>query len=458
MRSVATSVLMLLVGCADADPVRDVAVKPEAREPYNVVLIVMDTVRADHIGAYGYDRPTSPNVDAVARHATLYENAMSTAPWTLPSHASMFTGKAPHEHGAHTFHVDERVNNVASLPEDVPVIAEAFAELGYATAGFAANDVFCKPRWGLDRGFETYVSRHGYAPVHNRRVFEWLRESAREPFFLFVNYIDAHRPYNVSPRPGVVPEPIDGDAFLIDRLKRSVMGTDEPLPEDLAERVIAQYDTAVAHIDEGIGDLVRELDRLGLRDETILVITSDHGEYFGEHDMVEHNMDVYQPGVRVPLIVDSPGEEGGVVDTPVTSQDIPWLIASRMTNKRARQALAPFAGEGPTGHPVLVENYYSRLWDVFSDVWGHRFRRVRRGLYDWPYKLIHSSDGEHELFDLSKDPDERVDLSERQPDRVREMVRQVEAETGRNADRAGAPETSLTEAEIERMRALGYVE
>ena len=427
----------------------------EADAPYNVVLIVMDTTRADHIGAYGYPVDTTPNVDAVARHGTLYRNAVSTAPWTLPSHASMFSGLAPHEHGAFTQWVDELRNNRVPLPGDVPVIAEALQEAGYRTAGFAANNVFLKPRWGVRRGFQDYVSRHAYAPEHTRKVKHWLREEAEEPFFLFVNYIDSHAPYNTEPRPGLIPRPIHPDGRQIDQLKREVMAGDGSVPEALRQRVIDQYDTGLAHMDEGIGELLVELDRLGYRDRSIVIITSDHGEYFGEHQLVEHHKDVYQGGVHVPLIVDSPGEKEGVDHTVVTSQHVPWLIRERMNDPAIREVLAPFA-RSPEETPALVENYYSDAWDVFNEHWGHRFRRIRRGLYDWPYKLIHSTDGAHELYDLGADPEELRDLAGADAERVRAMGATVEDAVGDAREDGEAAE--LSDLEIEQMRALGYMQ
>lgn len=450
--------VFVLAGCA-ADPGPTVPDKPETREPPpNIVLIVLDTVRADHVSAYGYVRPTTPHIDALARHGVRYAHAVSTAPWTLPSHASMFTGLPPHEHGAHSFLPDApNQNDVYPLRDDVPVLAEVLREEGYRTAAFAANNVFLTRRWGLDRGFETYEVRHRHARAHNRLVLRWLDESTQpdEPFFLFVNYIDAHRPYNVTPRAPFVAE-LDDNPRLIDQLRRKVMGTSDPIPEELRQRVVDQYDNAIVHMDDAVAELVLELQRRGMFDDTVLVITSDHGEYFGEHRMVEHNMDVYEPGIRVPLIVVSE-REPEVDQTVVTSEDLPAILASHIRLKRVREALRTLS-EGPGTHPPLAENYYSRPWDVFSELWGHRFRRVRRAVYEWPYKLIHSSDGSHELYQLDLDPDEERDLAGQQPEVTTRLTRVVEAEIADAVEGERDRDHALDPTEREQMRALGYIE
>ena len=449
---------VVLTACA-SDSAPPVPEKPETREPPpNIVLIVLDTVRADHLSAYGYERPTTPHIDALARHGVRYANAVSTAPWTLPSHASMFTGLPPHAHGAHGFMPEApNQNDVYPLRDDVPVLAEALRAQGYKTAAFAANNVFLTRRWGLHRGFDTYEVRHRHAGAHNRVVLRWLDENARadEPFFLFVNYIDAHRPYNIVPRAGFVAE-LDEDPRLIDQLRRRVMGTDDPVPEELRQRVIDQYDNAIVHMDDAVAEIVLELRRRGMLDDTVLAITSDHGEYFGEHRLVEHNMDVYEAGIRVPLIVFAAGRGPEVEPAVVTSEDLPAILASFVQLKRVRDALRTLE-TGPGTHPPLAENYYSRPWDVFSEIWGHRFQRIRRAVYEWPYKLIHSSDGAHELYQLELDPDEAHDLAEQHPDVTARLSRIVEADLA-DAVEGRARDATLDPTERAQMRALGYIE
>ncbi len=435
---------------------RPPALPPSIHHPQreNVVLIVMDTTRADHVHCYGYGRETTPFIDAFARHATRYSRALADAPWTLPAHASMFTGKAPHAHGAHGFDAPLHQNNVAPLPKDVPVIAEAFRHLGYRTAAFAANSFFLSRRWGLYRGFDTYAVNNEYGGPHDRRIDHWLATQAHEPFFLFVNYIDAHLPYNVAPHPGVVGHPVPGNGTQVARLKQEVMSTNKPIPKGLSRLVHDQYDLAVANLDEAVGRLLLDLDRRGMLHNTVVIVTADHGEYLGEHRLVEHNEDVYQPAITVPLLIRTPDAVARVDPTIVTSEDMPWLIATHVRDPQVRAALEHFS-RGPGTHPVMSENYYTLAVDLATP-WGKRFHRIRRALFEWPYKLIASSDGHDELYDLSRDPGEHHNLVNARPAMARRMIQEVEAATSGNATRVGSRNTHLSAHDLQQMRALGY--
>ncbi|MBD3221321.1 sulfatase-like hydrolase/transferase, partial [bacterium] len=159
----------------------------------NVVLIVMDTLRADHLGCYGYERDVSPEIDAFAAGSTVYDRAYATAPWTVPTHGSLFTGKLPFRHGAHTYRSEERGIMVAPLPEVHVTLAEVFAAEGYRTGAFVANDAFLGERFQFDQGFATYHVEPVHADQLNRRAARWLREDRGAPFFMFMNFMDTHR-------------------------------------------------------------------------------------------------------------------------------------------------------------------------------------------------------------------------------------------------------------------------
>jgi len=185
--------LPFLQGCADPGPP-------------NVLLITLDTVRADHLSSYGYAKPISPQLDTFARRATRYAVCFATSPWTVPSHASLFTGLHPFEHGAHSFEPrDKRRGNVWPLHDNHETLAEVFREEGYDTAGIVANQVYLNSNLNLQQGFDQWEVKRERSAAVNRRVFEWLEEREGRPFFLFVNYLDAHRPYNVEPAAGERP-------------------------------------------------------------------------------------------------------------------------------------------------------------------------------------------------------------------------------------------------------------
>jgi arylsulfatase A-like enzyme len=438
--------LSCLHGCADA------------REP-NLLLIPLDTVRADHFSSYGYKRPTTPELDAFASRATRYETCFSTASWTVPSHASLFTGLHPFEHGAHSFEPrDSKGSNVSPLDDSHETLAEVLRTEGYVTAGIVANKAYLKPRLNLQQGFDHWDVKRTRAAGVNRRVFRWLADRDDRPFFLFVNYLDAHYPYNAAPIAGErVYEGHERPAAALDRLIRRVM-VDGEAPGELGELVVEQYDRAIRNLDEQLGRLLERLEELGLYDDTLIVITSDHGEYFGEHGLVQHSKDVYQPALEVPLIVKWPGQtRGEVVTGPISLVDLPRMILSGISPALLERYAEHFRYE-PGNHPIIAENYFSRPKDLFHPVYGDRFRRVRTALLGDKHKFIHSSDGNHELYHLESDRDETRNLVAELPDRAREMsetLRELQ-QTGRwsaPVENGGA----LSAEEIEELKAMGYI-
>ena len=435
--------------------------------PPNVVLIVLDTVRADHLSLYGHPVATSPRLEALARGATVYTRATAAASWTVPSHASMFTGRFAFEHGAHTLKLprhreDGETEAVRPLDPGYLTLAEALAEMGYQTAAVVANAGFLNPRWGLDQGFERYVVQRGRAHVVNTRVRQWLNEERAKdrPFFLFVNYMDAHDPYNSAPREGLVPRPVTYDrGAAVEELYRVAMPGDREVPADLVQRVSDQYDTALANLDEEVGALLLALRNRGLLDDALVIVTSDHGEYLGEHNLVKHSKDVYQEVLAVPLVVKSPRQRHGRVEAlPVSHVDVPRIVLAHLPRERAARYFPRFPFV-PGGHPVLGENYYARARDRYRQPWSARFERVRTALYDWPYKLIASTDGRHELYDLHRDPRESRDLAAERGELRASLLRALASfqdKRGRYEGRVG-PVEELDREELEELRALGYI-
>ncbi len=424
----------------------------------NVVLVTIDTLRADHLGSYGYERPTSPHFDALAERSTLFTRALASAPWTLPSHASLFTGLDPHAHGAVSVLDASHPFNARPLDRAHTTLAEALRAEGFRTGAFVANDVFLGRRTRLDQGFETYAIHREPGLRLNQRIADWLDQDDPRPFFLFVNYMDCHRPYNTRSRRPVVDPPAENDPALLDELKDAVMGGDGGIPTELARRVVAQYDTGIANADAALGQLLARLDERGVDDSTLVVVTSDHGEYFGEHRLVEHSKDVYQEALHVPLLVREAGQRApGRDDRVVTSADVPHLVLDglpREIGARARARLAP-RGADP---PALTENYFSRAGDLKHPVWGERFRRVRRAVVDWPLKYIESSDGAHELYDLEADPLELRNLVQTRPEDAERLAATLADRVGPMALPAPAPAEDLTPAERAALRELGYLD
>ena len=326
---------------------RAIAKLPEsAPELPNILWIVLDNVRSDSTSLQGYGRSTTPNLEKLAEKGVFFNQARSTAPWTLPSHASMFTGQWPHALS---------VGWDRPLDDAEPTMAEFLASKGYATAGFVGNMYYCNTRYGLGRGFARYEDCYenltistfeiirssslgrelihglGYrvrfedgepvrktAELLNRDVLSWLDARPRErPFFVFANYFDAHAPFSTpessTPRFGAASLASERQLEVLRRLKRLGQGKLRPEDGDGAEVLDAatevyrdNYESCIAYLDDQIGRLFGDLDRRGLTSNTMVIITSDHGEHFREHGFYGHGLSLYRRELHVPLLIIPP--------------------------------------------------------------------------------------------------------------------------------------------------------
>jgi arylsulfatase A-like enzyme len=325
----------------------------------NIVWIVMDTVRADHVSAGGYGRDTTPSLRRLAQEATVYSNAIAASDYTLPSHASMLTGLYPSVHGAH---YTERSPAGNPLAERFTTVTEILSSRGYSTAAVAANYAYLGKSQGLIQGFQYYEAPRNAAflgaaypyavrnllrpllstlvgtdwdlelPYRraediNRSVFRILEETRRSgaPAFLFVNYLDAHWPYAPLPpfneRFASGCEPLGWYRFV--ELEHAALKLQRKVDPDVARCLAAQYDGGIAYLDSQLGELFTELKRLDLYEQSLLIVTSDHGEAFGRRNLLSHGVSVYQDQVHVPLIIRYPGQRTcAVVDDYVSLVDL----------------------------------------------------------------------------------------------------------------------------------------
>ena len=350
--------------------------KPSGGEP-NVVLIVMDTVRADSLSLYGYDRDTAPRLAEWAAKGVTFTQARSTTPYTLGTHASLFTGRWMTETSA-------RVNK--PLDGTHPTLAEVLSDRGYATGGFVGNIFYGSTRYGLNRGFLHYHDVPGnitrrvtireflrscrmgetivtwcerkwriLSPMQrkrfdadelNREALAWVDgvQASGRPFFLFMNYFNAHSPYSlpgIAPQPfsRVSPESLESDTAQLKTLQTRNSRRPDPflggMTNHLRSRVHSNlrnaYDDGIAWIDRKIDELLRDLERRGELDNTLVIITADHGEMLGEHDLIGHGDSLHRQVVHVPLIVLGGGNmnipRGLIVDRPVSVRDVPETVA-----------------------------------------------------------------------------------------------------------------------------------
>lgn len=436
------------------------------RTPPNVIVLVLDTVRPDHLSCYGYARPTTPNLDALAAIADRYTQARSTAPWTLPSHASLFTGLFPFQHHADAFLKDGQVEDARPLSSEALTLAEVLKQEGFATGAFAANTGYLNRNSGLDQGFDKYVCGRVDASRMSSAALEWLADPAtRAPFFLFINYMDAHRTYNTAvlgperaaQLPAPPPEGETADTYL-DALCEHVLGQETPPDPELVRKTIDAYDLALANLDAGVAELLDGLKRAGRFDDALIVVCADHGEYFGEHDLAEHSKDVYEAAMRIPLIVKRPRQrEGRVIDQPISIADVPKLVFASFPDEIAQRQASKFPGTSGVGG-MLGQIHYTRPKDL-NKPWGLRFRRERDVLYEGRYKLIRSSDDRHELFDLVNDPDEQRNLFDERPLEAVKLMQRLELlERHATTIQAAQEGRKLTPEEQQELEKLGYVD
>jgi arylsulfatase A-like enzyme len=470
----------------------------------SVVLVILDCVRPDHVGCYGYPRGTTPNLDAFAAAATRFDNAITAGVWTLPSVASMMTGLYPSQHGLN------RADR--ALDRDLVTLPQRLAGAGWRTAGFTAN-----PHGGrtfqLDRGFQEFHEFWGVPGTDHGgplgRAYRWARPRLRDvvkrsqtltatamrlqrrraeatggsgarladaaaawirqargggrPFFALVHLMESHVPY--------APAPQHVERFLDEAGRRRVVKLDHdgmgylaganPLSEGDLALIRSLYDATISYGDELLG---RVLDAVGDDADTLVAITADHGQQLGEHRMMGHFFSVYETLARVPLVVRHSELPAGVVKRPVQSVDLyPTLLEAAGLDPEPDEPRAVSLYARSDHRPVLVTEYLEPDLTRFARFRGFDpapFDRELRALRDDGWKYIWSSDGREELYDLTSDPGEARDLAlaaagaERLRD-FRLLHEQWQAETKRHAagDRA---DVALEQDVAASLRALGY--
>jgi arylsulfatase A-like enzyme len=304
-----TSALCLTIVGACGAPSLD---PPPGTSPSNVIILLVDTLRADHVGCYGYKRDTSPNLDAFAEEAIRFETVTSQAPWTNPSVASILTSLYPSTHHLMTFKKDGKIRRLA---DSATTLAEALRDNGYHTAAITTNPWISR-NTGLDQGFDTFkrlrVGKGGEsapAPELNGKALEWLTTLSAEPFFLFLHYMDVHGPY-LPPEPyrSMFSDPETPPRLLTDREKKWIP---RYLKIDGAETLdvyIDRYDGQIRFWDDHFAELMERLASGGFLDNTIILVTSDHGEEFLDHGGWNHGPKLYEEQIAVPMIMRLPAD------------------------------------------------------------------------------------------------------------------------------------------------------
>ncbi len=470
----------------------------------NIILLVMDSVRAMNLSCFGYGRATTPNIDRLAAESTLYEQAISVSCWTLPVHASLFTGLYPLNHGL-TVSRD-------ALPDDFPTLARRLQAQGYQTACFS-NNPYISAATGLTQGFDaiedlwrltrprgtqrTPMSKFlkqaeqrgplmrpvvqmvqwlrrirstmkkmgegredSGARLTGERIKAWLTQIRKPdaPFFIFVNYMECHErysppaPYNRRFMPArFLPWRV---AQLSTNKADILAGPEKRCAEDL-EIMRALYDGALNYLDYRIGEFVKFIEGLGLLDNTVLVVTSDHGDSLGEHNHLGHRMTLYEPLVRVPLIIRYPArfQPGARIAQQIQLADLYPTFLELAGADSAEVRTNGF-------HSLLaLPDLAARPFTVAENTTPKSLNNMLlRMIRTDRYKYIWKSNHQHELYDLAGDPAETTNLVAMQPDVARRMIEQLEAwERGLEAKRIETREAEYDEATLQRLRGLGYV-
>jgi arylsulfatase A-like enzyme len=481
-----------------------VSLPGDLRSP-NILLIVMDTMRSDHLSSYGYEVATSPHIDSLAAEGALFTKVIATAPWTVPTHSSMFTGLYPSSHGAHWEHM--------YLDGSLKTVAELLHEEGYQTVGFSNNPVVSHAT-NLSQGFEDFyemwrnTSRFPtlYSEVKdwlvclagrddvgagrtNEMIKGWIERKHRKdrPFFMFVNYLEVHLTYNppIHYRKKFLP-----DSDVVEKMKKVSIRTlyrillEQGLggfhlsPEEI--RVLEKlYDAEITYLDSRIGELMHYLRSCGILDTTFLILTSDHGENIGEHGLIDHQLNLYDPLLRIPLIMRYPPlVQGGLrVGSLVQSVDVfstllevggasgrnPGYSVQGMNLLEALAgglqrdyAFAEYMSPR-SQFDTKVRNWVEAKGEVADlSPYDRRLKTVRTDTL----KYVWSSNGKDELYDLSSDPGELENLigtGHGSPDAMRKKLEEWQRALPKVLEGSGEiPEMDRETRDL--LKALGYID
>jgi arylsulfatase A-like enzyme len=458
----------------------------------NILFIVMDTVRADHLSCYGYHRHTTPNIDTISHEGALFLKAFSPAPWTLPSHASMFTGLYPSQHGAgwEYKHLDMQFST----------LAEYLVENGYRTAGFSENP-FVSESYGLAQGFQSFYRMYGSSnkPIglpltreayklifYQQKTREYARDtvnycktwilkhnSDEKPFFVFINFMAAHLPNyprseNASRdyKPEILTriEPINQipERFYLPQYK---------LSRHELDALIDLYDGDLMYLDHEICRLLEFLRQNNILDNTILVITSDHGENFGDHGLIEHQFCLYNSLLHVPLIVRFPQKvQKGLVVREKVSTIFLFKTISDWIGIEGPNSLYPIESRSlfDNSHDAPIYAEYDNAVEMLRNVIGEEappdfdFRPYDKSIkciYDGDYKLVLSTNGNNEIYRISNDFNENKNLINSKEEKHQELL---DALMKWHTGLSKPPHKEMTPTTVDSetkdaLRSLGYV-
>jgi arylsulfatase A-like enzyme len=479
----------------------------------NVALIVLDAVRADHVSCYGYGRPTTPHLDQFAEGATRYARVVAPGVWTFPSMASMFTGTYPSQH---------RLNRAnRQVPQELSLLAERLHDQGWQTGGFSANP-YVGRTYGFDRGYDQFREYWGpsaggsnsrlggvvngayqwlwprvkgtlkrsqtltraYQHYLHRKVegggkgaaalvtdaIEWVQQARGDdrgrPWFLYAHLMEAHGP--LAPPAEHATRFLDAESYrqarMLNQDAMAYMAGANPLTPQEMQLLVGLYDASISYVDEQLGRL---LDALGGDEDTVVMITADHGNSFGEHGILDHFFSVHQSLAAVPLVIRHHQIPVGVVERPVGTIDLtPTILETAGLETIGLSGIS--LSSGTDARDCLVTEFLDPPVERFNRF--HRFNPVRyrrelRGMQRGRDKYIWSSDGHDELYNLATDPLETTNLASTEPVLLAELrslhdvwLQQLTAEPATVAARTSPSDFQVEDDVAATLRTLGYLD
>lgn len=420
---------------------------------FNIILISIDTLRADHLGCYNYPRNTSPSVDKLRKNAVLFRRCMAQSPSTLTSHGSMLTSLIPSHHGAY-------FTRGQALPDNIKTMAELLKEKGYQTVSFNDGGQIA-PKFGLNQGFDIYESMS--AKLHARylhfyrivnKSMKWLDQNPGEKFFFFLHTYETHHPYTPKKRHLKLFEtgykgdlPRDIQVELIEQINKGEI----KLTDEDKQHIINTYDAEIRSMDESLGLLIKYLKEKKLYDKTLIIFTSDHGEEFGEHGTwAMHSHTLFNDQLHVPLVIKLPDSKFAArkVDHLVRSIDILPTVMDLLGEKLSKDfegiSLVPFMKGIPPkkltfaiSQRDMQKTYVPAYWSIMTRKWK---------VYD------------SKLYDLLDDPGELKDVSGSHDELKTNLVMYALKYIKRRQAKSTAKKIHLDDALREKLKSLGYID
>lgn len=419
----------------------------------NVLVICVDSLRADHLGCYGYKRDTSPCIDTVANDGVLFTNAISQAPWTKPSVASLFTSMYMSVHNVlYGFRDTKNYAISCRMSNDIVTLAEILKIHGYATAAFGQK-LHLRKEFGFKQGFDLLKMGLGRSSRINNNVISWLQKRRPDKFFLYIHYDDAHFPYTPQDNFKMY-DVYKSNANVTGANFKSIRSGEIKLSGEDINHIVASYDGEIKCVDEKIGLLLKQLDGIGYGNNTLVVILADHGDEFMEHGGVAHGHTLFDELIRVPLIMKGPSipkklQISGLAQSIDVTPTILDILDLQPDKEMEGRSLMPLILRG--------EDVHDAVYSERKNYNGEFLRAIRTK----KWKLIRDFDTKQDLlFDLEKDPGEITNVRDRFPKVTADLGSRLSGWLDREHARASETRfedaVRIDEATKERLKSLGY--